>query len=90
MNRWPSAYQKLAIAQFRHLTHAEIARIIGKDKRQVAAFLENRGYKKIPNWTEMEILIIKNGSTKFAHELLPHRSRNAIRIKKHRLCTHAK
>jgi len=90
MRRWPLPYQRIAIKQFQRKTYAEIAAIIGKTPEQVGGFLNRRRYLKRPQWNEMEILIIQNTNTKFAHELLPYRSKTAIRVKKHRLCTHAK
>lgn len=70
-------------ANYTKMPIAEVANSIGKTRKQVYTFLHSRNLIKRPAWGEMETFIVSEFSN-IAYEVIP-RSKNAIRIKKHRL-----
>lgn len=63
----------------------EIANKMDKSQKAVAELARKRGYKKIPNWTNAEIVSLLENGAKRTSEIYK-RSYNSCLIKKLRLC----
>lgn len=85
MKRWNKTSTILAVNNFKKLTHAEIAKNLDKNPKAVSEWLRSRGFLKCPNYTETEIYILENFPAKNCTQFIPHKSLNALRIKKHRI-----
>jgi len=85
MKKWNSTSAHIAYLEHKTLTHKEIAEIIGKKPKTVAAWLANRGLLKRPNYTETEIYILQNFHVHNCAQFIPNKSINALKIKQCRL-----
>jgi len=62
-----------------------IAKALNKSEKAVYELARKRGYKKIPNWTNNELVsLLENGAKKTSE--IYNRSYNSCLIKKSRLC----
>ncbi|MFA5300370.1 MAG: hypothetical protein WC389_19470 [Lutibacter sp.] len=63
----------------------DIATKMNKSKKAIAELARKRGYKKIPNWTNDELISLQVNGAKKTSEIY-RRSYNSCLIKKSRLC----
>ncbi len=68
------------------MKYRDIAALIGKNENQVFAFLSRQHIRKIPNYTEMEIYMLQNFPVNICAPFIPHKTFNALKIKKSRIC----
>ncbi len=63
----------------------KVAEILHKNPDTVNGWLLSHGYKKCPNYTEMECYLLSNFSVNACAQFIPHKSKNALKIKGWRL-----
>jgi len=63
----------------------ETAIIMSKSEKAISELARKRGYKKIPNWNDNEIISLFENGAKKTSEIYK-RSYNSCKIKKSRLC----
>lgn len=85
MKRWEKIDAIIALSNFNKMTHEEISEKIGKSPSAVAEWLRLRGHLKRPNYTETEVFLLENFPVNHCAPFIPHKTKNALRIKKHRL-----
>lgn len=73
------------INNFREMPIRKVAEILKKNPDTVNNWLLQHGYKKCPNYTEMECYLLQNFSVQNCSQIITHKSKNALKIKKWRL-----
>ena len=84
--RWSKRQELIAIANFKKIPYRQISSMLGKSEKSISGRLCKSGYKKCPNYTEMEIYMLQNFPVRIVSPFIPHKSFNALKIKKCRIC----
>lgn len=73
------------VNNFREMPIRKVAEMLNKNPDTVNNWLLQHGYKKCPNYTEMEVYLLENFSVTNCSQIITHKSKNALKIKKWRL-----
>ena len=83
--KWTFNDRAIAIGNYKEMPIAQIAKELDRNPDTVNNWLRTHGYRKCPNYTEMEIYLLLNFSFDHCHQIIKHKSRNALKIKQWRL-----
>jgi IS30 family transposase len=81
----PLSQRTLMISNFRDMSIREIAKMLNKNPGTVNNWLLRHGYKKRPRYTEMECFLLENFTVNHCSQIITHKTKNALKIKKWRL-----
>ncbi len=84
-HKLPLHDRMIMINNFREMPIRKVAEILNKNPDTVNNWLLQHGYKKCPNYTEMEVYLLENFSVANCSQIITHKSKNALKIKKWRL-----
>jgi len=87
--RWSKEEKDLLAKSYDQKTMAELSKMFGRPIKSIEAQLTRIGVFKYPNWSKQDEQYLLDNYTRLTPEqlsLILKKSKNAIRIKKHRIC----